>query len=84
MSAADDGTVNEKLAGLLIQLLVAGSMTGLFFVLTIWLQSGEGFSPVASGLTAVAFCAGMTGFARLPGGAPAFVQGAMDGGADAG
>ena len=41
-------------------------MAGFFFVLTIWLQGGEGFSPLSAGLTALAFSAGTIVFAGMP------------------
>jgi MFS family permease len=53
-------------AGNLIQLLFSASMAGFFFVLTIWLQGGEGFSPLSAGLTALAFSAGTIVFAGMP------------------
>lgn len=53
-------------AGTLIQLLFSASMAGFFFVLTIWLQAGEGFTPLLSGITACAFSAGTILFANLP------------------
>jgi hypothetical protein len=42
----------------LVQMLFSASMAGFFFVMTIWLQAGEGFSPLRAGLTAVAFSIG--------------------------
>jgi hypothetical protein len=53
-------------AGNLIQLLFSASMAGFFFTLTIWLQGGEGFSPLSAGLTALAFSAGTIVFAGMP------------------
>jgi predicted MFS family arabinose efflux permease len=45
-------------AGLAIQLLLSGGMSGFFLVFTIWLQSGQGYSPAQAGLLMVAFSAG--------------------------
>jgi EmrB/QacA subfamily drug resistance transporter len=53
-------------AGILIQLVFSAAMAGFFFVLTIWLQAGEGFSPLTSGLTTLAFSAGTIVFAGVP------------------
>jgi EmrB/QacA subfamily drug resistance transporter len=53
-------------AGILIQLIFSAAMAGFFFVLTIWLQGGEGFSPLTAGLTAVAFSLGTILFATAP------------------
>jgi EmrB/QacA subfamily drug resistance transporter len=53
-------------AGALIQFLFSASLAGFFFVLTIWLQAGEGFSPLGAGLTAFAFSVGTIVFAGVP------------------
>ncbi|MFE3758794.1 MFS transporter [Nocardia tengchongensis] len=45
-------------AGLLIQLFFYAGMSGFFLVFTIWLQSGQGYSPTRAGLLMVAFSAG--------------------------
>ncbi|MFI6626153.1 MFS transporter [Streptomyces sp. NPDC050528] len=45
-------------AGLLVQLLFYGGMSGFFLVFTIWLQSGQGYTPTQAGLLMVAFSAG--------------------------
>lgn len=45
-------------AGLLIQLLFFGGMTGFMLVFTIWLQSGQGYTPTQAGVLMVAFSAG--------------------------
>ena len=45
-------------AGLLIQLLFYGGMSGFFLVFTVWLQSGQGYTPTGAGLLMVAFSAG--------------------------
>jgi predicted MFS family arabinose efflux permease len=53
-------------AGALIQFLFSAGLAGFFFVLTIWLQAGEGFSPLGAGLTAFAFSVGTILFAGVP------------------
>lgn len=53
-------------AALLIQLLFSAAMGGFFFILTIWLQIAEGFSPFAAGLTSVAFSLGTILLAATP------------------
>ncbi|MBR7836835.1 MFS transporter [Actinospica durhamensis] len=45
-------------AGLLIQMLFYGGMSGFMLAFTIWLQSGQGYSPAQAGLLMVAFSAG--------------------------
>jgi EmrB/QacA subfamily drug resistance transporter len=45
-------------AGLLIQLLFYGGMSGFMLVFTIWLQAGQGYTPTQAGLLMVAFSAG--------------------------
>lgn len=45
-------------AGLLIQLLFFGAMSGFMLAFTIWLQSGQGYSPAQAGLLMVAFSGG--------------------------
>ncbi|WP_405015835.1 MFS transporter [Kitasatospora sp. NBC_00070] len=45
-------------AGLLIQLLFYGGMSGFMLVLTVWLQTGQGYTPTEAGLLMVAFSAG--------------------------
>jgi MFS family permease len=45
-------------AGLLIQLLFYGGMSGFMLVFTIWLQTGQGYTPTQAGLLMVAFSAG--------------------------
>ena len=45
-------------AGLLVQLLFYGGMSGFFLVFTVWLQSGQGYTPTGAGLLMVAFSAG--------------------------
>lgn len=45
-------------AGLLIQLLFFGGMSGFMLVFTIWLQAGQGYTPTQAGLLMVAFSAG--------------------------
>ncbi|MFD4502822.1 MFS transporter [Streptomyces sp. NPDC058457] len=45
-------------AGLLIQLLFYGGMSGFMMVFTIWLQSGQGYTPTQAGVLMVAFSAG--------------------------
>ena len=42
-------------AGALVQLCFSASMNGFFFILSLWLQAGEGTSPFISGRAAVAF-----------------------------
>ena len=45
-------------AGLLIQLIFYGGMSGFMLVFTIWLQTGQGYTPTQAGLLMVAFSAG--------------------------
>lgn len=45
-------------AGLLVQLLFYGGMSGFMLVLSIWLQTGQGYAPAAAGLLMTAFSAG--------------------------
>lgn len=45
-------------AGLLIQLLFYGGMSGFMLAFTIWLQSGQGYTPTQAGLLMVAFSTG--------------------------
>ncbi len=52
-------------AGTLVQLCFSGSMSGFFFILTLWLQAGEGVSPLLTGLTAVAFSIGTIALAGV-------------------
>ncbi|MFJ9364421.1 MFS transporter [Nocardia sp. NPDC101769] len=45
-------------AGLVVQMLFYGAMSGFMLILTIWLQSGQGYSPARAGLLMVAFSGG--------------------------
>ena len=45
-------------AGLGVQLAFAAGLQGFFLAFALWLQSGEHFSPLKAGLTAVAFSVG--------------------------
>jgi len=45
-------------AGLLVQLAFSAGLQGFFLVFAVWLQTGRGFSPLAAGLTALAFSIG--------------------------
>jgi EmrB/QacA subfamily drug resistance transporter len=45
-------------AGLVVQFSFAAGLQGFFLTFAIWLQSGRGFSPLAAGLTTVAFSLG--------------------------
>lgn len=45
-------------AGLLVQLCLFVGMQGFFFVFALWLQAGQGYSPLHAGLVTVAFSAG--------------------------
>ena len=45
-------------AGLLIQMLFYGGMSGFMLMFTLWLQSGQGYSPAQAGLLMVAFSGG--------------------------
>ncbi len=45
-------------AGLTVQLAFAAGLQGFFLVFAIWLQDGMDFSPLAAGLTTVAFSVG--------------------------
>jgi MFS family permease len=51
-------------AGLAAQLAFSAGLQGFFVAFAIWLQTGRGFSPLAAGLTALAFSAGS--FALAP------------------
>jgi EmrB/QacA subfamily drug resistance transporter len=51
-------------AGLTVQFAFAAGLQGFFLVFAIWLQLGMGFSPLAAGLTTVAFSVGS--FALAP------------------
>jgi EmrB/QacA subfamily drug resistance transporter len=45
-------------AGLGVQMAFSAGLQGFFLAFALWLQSGEHFSPLKAGLTAVAFSAG--------------------------
>jgi EmrB/QacA subfamily drug resistance transporter len=45
-------------AGVLVQLIFFGAMLGFVLTLTLWLQAGQGFSPIHAGLTTIAFSVG--------------------------
>jgi EmrB/QacA subfamily drug resistance transporter len=45
-------------AGLVVQLAFSAGLQGFFLVFAIWIQLGMGFSPLAAGLTALAFSIG--------------------------
>jgi EmrB/QacA subfamily drug resistance transporter len=45
-------------AGLIVQLAFSAGLQGFFLVFAIWIQVGMGFSPLAAGLTALAFSIG--------------------------
>jgi MFS family permease len=45
-------------AGLVVQFAFAAGLQGFFLVFAIWLQAGQGFSPLEAGLTTVAFSVG--------------------------
>ncbi|WP_329549979.1 MFS transporter [Streptomyces sp. NBC_01356] len=45
-------------AGLLIQMLFYAGMSGFMLVFTIWLQSGQGYTPTQAGVLMIAFSAG--------------------------
>jgi EmrB/QacA subfamily drug resistance transporter len=45
-------------AGLAVQFAFSAGLQGFFLVFAIWLQTGMGFSPLAAGLTTVAFSVG--------------------------
>jgi EmrB/QacA subfamily drug resistance transporter len=51
-------------AGLTVQFAFAAGLQGFFLVFALWLQAGMGFSPLAAGLTTVAFSVGS--FALAP------------------
>ncbi|MFF9894155.1 MFS transporter [Streptomyces longispororuber] len=50
--------------GVLVQLLFSVGMQGFFLVFAVWLQGGEGYTPMQAGLVTVAFSAG--GFVTAP------------------
>ncbi|MGW7257880.1 MFS transporter [Streptomyces sp. NPDC054834] len=50
--------------GVLVQLLFSVGMQGFFLIFAIWLQGGEGYSPMQAGVLTVAFSAG--GFLTAP------------------
>jgi MFS family permease len=45
-------------AGLFVQLAFSAGLQGFFLVFAVWIQRGMGFSPLAAGLTALAFSIG--------------------------
>jgi MFS family permease len=45
-------------AGLVVQLAFSAGLQGFFLVFAVWIQAGMGFSPLAAGLTALAFSTG--------------------------
>ena len=45
-------------AGLVVLLAFSAGMQGFFLVFAVWIQTGMGFSPLAAGLTALAFSIG--------------------------
>jgi EmrB/QacA subfamily drug resistance transporter len=45
-------------AGLLVQLLFSVGLQGFFLTFTLWVQAGQGFSPLRAGLTLIAFSVG--------------------------
>ncbi len=45
-------------AGLFVMLAFSAGAQGFFLVLAVWIQTGMGYSPLAAGLTALAFSAG--------------------------
>ena len=45
-------------AGLAVQLAFSAGLQGFFFVFAVWIQAGMGFSPLAAGVTVVAFSIG--------------------------
>jgi EmrB/QacA subfamily drug resistance transporter len=45
-------------AGIVVQFAFAAGLQGFFLTYAIWLQAGMGFSPLAAGLTTVAFSVG--------------------------
>lgn len=51
-------TVPAFAAGLGVQLAFSAGLQGFFLMFALWLQSGEQFSPLRAGLTAIAFSAG--------------------------
>ncbi|MEU6588775.1 MFS transporter [Streptomyces sp. NPDC046881] len=50
--------------GVLVQLLFSVGMQGFFLVFAVWLQGGEGYTPMQAGVVTVAFSAG--GFLTAP------------------
>ncbi|MFF4208391.1 MFS transporter [Streptomyces sp. NPDC001796] len=44
--------------GFLVQLLFSAGMQGFFLIFAIWLQGGEGYTPMQAGVVTVAFSAG--------------------------
>ena len=46
------------LAGLVAQIAFSAGLQGFFLVFAVWIQLGMGFSPIAAGLTALAFSVG--------------------------
>ena len=45
-------------AGLAVQLIFYGGMSGFMLAFTVWLQSGQGYTPAQAGVLMVAFSAG--------------------------
>ncbi|MQA79166.1 MAG: MFS transporter [Streptosporangiales bacterium] len=61
------GLVRERTSAvaLVIQLVAFGGFSGFLLVFMLWLQDGQGYSPLDAGLVTIAFCAGglaMTAF----------------------
>ena len=45
-------------AGLFVMLAFSAGVQGFFLIFAVWIQTGMGYSPLAAGLTALAFSAG--------------------------
>jgi MFS family permease len=54
--------------GLIVQLAFAAGLQGFFLIFTLWVQTGQHYSPLRAGLTAVAFSVGS--FVLAPQAAP--------------
>src|SRR6202012_5132804 len=54
--------------GLIVQLAFAAGIQGFFLIFTLWVQTGQHYSPLRAGLTAVAFSVGS--FVLAPQAAP--------------
>jgi EmrB/QacA subfamily drug resistance transporter len=65
---ADLFRIRSFSAGLAVQLLTFGGYSGFMFTYTLWLQDGQGYTPLRTGLVTLAFSAGSLPAALAVGG----------------